>query len=356
MTDYGNKHQKNKDKIPASIQTSESWRAIANLSEEYEEKEANKNLIFTGRILQGGNFSGENLEGADFSGSNMQEIILKDANLRNVNFTGADLSGADLSGSMLDGAVFTGAKLIGTNFTGAHMHGVTLKNADLQDAILLDADLDNLSLEELQELVEYLATYYPHKLNLSRLNLTMLDLKRIDLRKVNLRGVDFTGCNFFGVNIYELDLSECIISPAQIEQAIGHIPTMEEMKKIMAPKKKKAKSKMNGIDLEQLFHGGNGSFEFDATKANINVSTMVKKGKEFVSKFKKPDSDEKIIENYNKKREQKETKEPKESSNDELRKSIEQYKREVLERRQEERTNKNKETPVIVNTNKGNER
>ena len=356
MTDYSDKHQKDKNKISAPLQN-ESWHAIAKLSEETEEKEVNKNLIFTGRILQGGNFSGENLQGADFSGSNMQEIILTNANLKDVNFTGADLSGADLSGAMLDGANFTGAKLIGTNFTGAHMHGVTLKNADLQDAILLDADLDNLSLEELQELVEYLALYYPHKLNLSRLNLTMLDLRRIDLRKVNLRGVDFTGCNFFGVNIYELDLSECIISPAQIEQAIGHIPTMEEMKKIMAPKKKKSKSKMNGIDFEQLFRGGNGSLDFDATKASINVSTMVKKGKEFMGKFKKPDSDEKIIENYNKNRKQKEPEEPKESSNDELRKSIEQYKREVLEQRQEQRTNKEKsKETVIVNTNKGNER
>jgi phage-related minor tail protein len=110
---------------------------------------------------------------------------------------------------------------------------------------------------------------------------------------------------------------------------------------------------MNGIDLDQLFHGGNGRFEFDATRANLNVSTLVKKGKEFAGKFKKADSDEKIIDNYNKKREEKE-----ESSNEELRKSIEQYKKEVLEKRQEQQQNKEKviENKTITNSYKGNER
>ena len=294
MTDYESKHNKkspNSNSTEEILNRSESWQAISKQINKYDDSEKSnrisKDLIFSGKVLQGGNFKGENLENTDFSGSNMQEINLSGANLRNVDFTGADLSGADLSGANLDGAIFTGAKLIGTNFTGAHMHGVKLVDADLQDAILLDADLDNLSIEELQELVEYLAMYYPQKLNLSRLNLTLLDLKRINLKNVNLRGVDFTGCNFFGVNIYELDLSECIISPAQIAQAIGHQPTPEELKKILAPKKRdKKKEKMQGIDFSALFDS-RGGFDWDTTKVSTDFNTIFKKGKEILNTFKR---------------------------------------------------------------------
>lgn len=374
MAEYKNKHDKVLVKNPITdyqtqdiLNRSESWRAIANQFDKYEEngKISSRQFIFSGKVLQGGNFSGENLENADFSGSNMQEINLSKANLKNVDFTGADLSGADLSEANLDGAIFTGAKLIGTNFTGAHMHGVKLINADLQDAILLDADLDNLTIEELQELIEYLALYYPHKLNLSRINLTLLDLSRIDLRNVNLRGVDFTGCNFFGVNIYELDLSECIISPAQIEQAIGHFPTPEELKKLLAPKKKKNKRKIKGIDFSSFFNG-RGGFDWDTTKGGVSFKDILKFGKDLKDSFKKPDSDEKIIENFDKNRENK--KDDRESSNDELRKSIEQYKQEVLEQRREQKYKEDRyieidrmheriqEVKMIVKTQKGNER
>ena len=184
MQEYGKKHkdkhkqvktqaQENKA-IAEVLERSESWKVIAK--EVSAKNNIQSDIVFTGKVLQGGDFSGENLSNANFSGSNLKEVNLSKANLQNVDFTGADLSGADLSGANLDGAIFTGAKLIGTNFTGAHMHGVKLVDADLQDAILLDADLDNISLEELQELIEYLAKYYPHKLNLRRLNLTMLDL------------------------------------------------------------------------------------------------------------------------------------------------------------------------------------
>ena len=328
MSDYSDKHYKIKEQSKLDKQTKEildknqSWNALNKADNEIK-----RDIIFTGKNLQGGNFKDENFANANFSGSNLKEVILTNTNLQNVDFTGADLSGADLSGAMLDGAIFTGAKLIGTNFTGAHMHGVILKNADLQDAILLDADLDNLSLEELQELVEYLALYYPHKLNLSRLNLILLDLKRIDLRKVNLKGVDFTGCNFFGVNIYELDLSECIISPAQIEQAIGYMPTSDELKKILAPKSKKNKLKKQGIDFSSFFDG-RGGFDWDTTKGGTNLETVFKKGKEFINTFKKEDSDEKIMDNFGKKKQ-----ENSESNVEELRKSIEQYKREYIKQK-----------------------
>lgn len=374
MADYKNKHDKTTIKEPINdyqtqdiLNRSESWRAIANQIDKYDEKGSisERRIIFSGKVLQGGNFSGENLENADFSGSNMQEINLSKANLKNVDFTGADLSGADLSNAILDGAIFNGAKLIGTNFTGAHMHGVKLIDADLQDAILLDADLDNLTLEELQELIEYLALYYPHKLNLSRINLTLLDLSRIDLRKVNLRGVDFTGCNFFGVNIYELDLSECVISPAQIEQAIGHMPTPEELKKILAPKKKKKKHKMKGIDFSALFDS-RGGFDWDTTKSGMSMKDILKFAKEFKDSFKKPDSDDKIMENFNKNKDDKESE--KENSNEELRKSIEQYKQEVLEQKREQKYREDRavenertrekinEAKAVINAQKGYDR
>ena len=210
----------------------------------------------------------------------------------------------------------------------------------IQDAILLDAELDDLSIEELQELVEFLAKYYPHKLNLTRLNLTLLDLKRIDLTQVNLKGVDFTGCNFFGVNIYELDLSECIISIAQIEQAIGHTPTALELKKILAPKNRKNKPKLKGIDLSAFFEG-RGSLTWDATKGGIDMATLLKNGKAFIKSFQKEDSDEKIIEKFGKKHKDNENINEEEKNNNiaELRKTIEQHKKEVLERRQEEQNN-----------------
>ena len=180
MTKYGKKHNRIRNKTSADqiLEKNEPWKAVARKTEEKTAVTEMIPLDFTGKVLQGNNLSGENLQNADFTGCNMQEINLSKANLQNADFTGADLSGADLSGTNLDGAIFSGAKLIGTNFTGAHMHGVSLKEADLQDAILLDADLDNLSLEELQELIEYLALYYPHKLNLSRLQLSKLSSRR----------------------------------------------------------------------------------------------------------------------------------------------------------------------------------
>lgn len=333
---YYQKHRN--DEVDEVLNRSESWQAIAKQFDKFSENSAGghivNDIVFSGKMLQGGSFNGENFENADFSGSNMQESSFQNANMQNANFTGADLSGADFSGANLDGAIFVGAQLIGTNFTGAHMHGVKFQNANLQDAILLDADLDNLSIEELQELVEYLAKYYPHKLNLTRLNLTLLDLKRIDLTQVNLRGVDFTGCDFTGVNIYELDLSECVISPAQIEQAIGHVPTALELKKILAPKNKKKPQKMKGIDFEDFFTGGNKSFDLDTTRMEIDINAIGKKGKEIFKSFKRKDSDDKIMEKFGKE---------KESNIDELRKTIEQHKREVLERRQEMQERENKE-------------
>ena len=347
-------HQENENKdssVDDILSNSYSWQAISKQIDAGEK--ISKDIVFTGKILQGGNFSGENFANADFSGSNLQEVNLTNSNLKNVNFTGADLSGADLSGAVLDGAVFTGAKLIGTNFTGAKMKNVRLIDADIQDAILLGIDIDDISLADLQELIEYLAAYYPHKLNLSRINLTMLDLKRIDLTNVNLKGVDFTGCDFTGVNIYELDLSECIISPAQIEQAIGHKPTPLELQKILAPKKQKPKRKMKGIDFSEFFHS-RGGFDWDTTKGGTDFKTMFKKGKEIIDSFKREDSDKRIMEKFNEKHSQKTNEEPQESNVDDLRKVIEKRKQEFLDQKMKEtKEEKQHHQPINQNTRGG---
>ena len=43
------------------------------------------------------------------------------------------------------------------------MEGVILRDADIEDAILIDIRMDELAIEELQALVEYLAIYYPQR-------------------------------------------------------------------------------------------------------------------------------------------------------------------------------------------------
>ena len=160
----------------------------------------------------------------------------------------------------------------------------------------------------------------------------MLDLKRIDLTQVSLRGVDFTGCDFTGVNIYELDLSECIISPAQIEQAIGHKPTALELQKILAPKKNNKKKKGRGIDFTKFFDGC-GSLNWDATKGGTDINTMFKAGKEFLKSFSKgDDKKEKFNEKHSKSND-----DERENNTDELRKSIEKHKQEVLNKMKKEK-------------------
>lgn len=248
-----------------------------------------------GQNLVGVDFAGADLSQKDFSAANLQDAHFNNANLAGADFTGADLSGADFSNADLRDVIFAGAKLKGTNFTGAHMEGVILRDADIEDAILLDIKIDELALEELQALVEYLAVYYPHKLNLKRINLSLLDLKRIDLRWVNLRGVDFTGLDFTGVNIMELDLSECIITPEQIAQALGRVPALEELKRITEPKKKK-KEKPFYIDLSDFFSNGEFKGWIDLTKNSISTEDIVEgflKARKFV--LRKPDEKDEVI-------------------------------------------------------------
>ena len=313
-----------------------SWQAISEVTDT-QSSGASRHILpdsgfnFSGKVLRGGKYNGENLKGASFSGSDLRETDFSKADLEGVDFTGADLSGADLSGANLNGAVFSSAKLRGTNFTGAKMNGVVLAEADIQDAILLNVEMDRLAIEELQALVEYLAVYYPHKLNLTRMNLTLLDFSKIDLRYVNLRGVDFTG-----VNIFELDLSECIISVEQIAQALGRMPTPKELTQILAPKKKR--SRLRGIDFSPLFNGRGSAGTLDLTKhPGITVEQLLKSSKQIYRAIAgKPEpKDEEIMEQFHKVTEEKQDNLAKEH-NAEMRRVIEARKREVREMRMEE--------------------
>ena len=283
------------------------------------------NLNFQGKNLKNGDFAGEKLENANFAGADLTGINFAGANLRGVDFSGADLTDANLEGADLTGANLSGAKLIRANLKKTHLQNVLLDGADLTDSVFLEIDIDNLTLEDLQELVEYLATYYPHKLNLTKFDLKLLDLSRIDLSNVNLRGVDFTGVDFTGVNIFELDLSECIITPEQIAQALGRTPSPEELKKILAPKPKK-KGKAFFIDMTDFFFdNGIPAGVWDTMRGKGTTFDQIFSAvKRFTNAFKR---DEKVTS----KTKEQEPKQQEVSSNDDLRRAIEENKKQALE-------------------------
>lgn len=324
-----------------------SWSAVASqvpfLAGQHESAEALSKIVdplaargidFGGKNLAEGKFSGENFENANFSAANLSGVDFTGANLKGVDFSGAVLTDANLSGADLSGAILTGAQLVRTNFTGANLKGVVLTDADIQDAILLDIAIDDIGLEELQSLIEYLAKYFPHKLNFQRLNLTLLDLSKIDLKNIDLRGVDFTGVDFTGVNIMELDLSECIITPQQIAQALGRVPNAEELKRIMAPKKKKPKTNQ-GIDMTDFFLGDATNYGiWDTTKDFTSIDKLLDVGKKvFRRSTKRPDvKDAELL-----KKIKTETNSEEKNHNVELRKVIEERKRQELEARKEKK-------------------
>ena len=331
--------------VERMYQNNFSWQAISKAVtepksiSEISASLQNNDFNFSGKVLCGGKYAGENLQKAVFSGADLRETDFSHAKLDGADFSDADLSGANLSGANLNGAVFTGARLRGTNFTGAKMNGVVLVDADIQDAILLDVEMDALAIEELQALVEFLAVYYPHKLNLRRMNLTLLDFSRIDLSMVDLRGVDFTGVDFTGVNVYELDLSECIISPEQIAQALGRMPTPKELRQILAPKRKK--KKFRGVDFTEFFDGRGTAGVWDLTKhPGITVAQLLKSGKQLYNAVVgRPDpKDEEIMEQFHQARDEKQDSIAKEH-NSEMRKIIEKHKREVMASRSEDKEN-----------------
>lgn len=277
-----------------------SWRAVSDAASGKAVRPYEEGASYSGRFLSGRKYRGAQLENADFSSANLCETDFSSANLKGANFTAADLSGADLSNANLEGAVFSNALLRGTNFQGARMNGVILEGADIQDAFLLDVEMDRIALDELQALVEFLAIYYPHKLNLTRINLQLLNLSRIDLRAVSLRGVDLTGVDFTGVNIWELDLSECNITPEQIAQALGRPPTARELKQLLAPKKQR-RAKNQGIDFSSFFDSRGTAGVWDLTKhPGISVATLLTMGKNiYEAVIKKPEpEDYEIMEKF----------------------------------------------------------
>lgn len=280
---------------------------------------------FSKQDLSESSFSVQNLEGANFAG----------ATLRGVDFSGANLAKASFAGADLSYSIFAGTILREANFTGAILNGVKLTEADIQDAILLDIEIDAMGIEELQALVEYLAKYYPHKLNLGSMNLTLLNLANIDLTKINLKGVDFTGCDMTGVNIMELDLSECIISPEQIAQALGRVPDAEELKRLLAPKTKKKQydGKIADGIMEWFLGNGKQFGVWDVTKdKGVKIEDLMKMGKKVFQKIAgKPEPKlEEIQEHVVAKLEEKEK-----THNDELKKIIEERKKQELEARKE---------------------
>lgn len=309
-----------------------SWRAVSQNDGGNVGRSSFLNSIdFVGKNLENGKFANENLQSANFSVANLTGVDFSGANLQGVDFSGANLTGANLSGADLSGAILSGSVLHGTNFTGAKLNGVKLTEADLENAILLDIEIDALGIEELQSLIEYIAKYYPHKLNLAKMNLTLLNLSKIDLSQVNLRGVDFTGCDFTGVNIVGLDLSECIITPQQIAQALGRVPSKDELAKILAPKKKVQKN-FNGVDMTSIFLGDGKEFGVlnFANDKGISIETLLKVGKKvFRNGAKKPEvKDEEALKNIKSEHEMQVK-----SHNDELRKIIEERKQKELEAR-----------------------
>jgi uncharacterized protein YjbI with pentapeptide repeats len=318
------------DKSFSQDSSGETWHSVSVRAQSEMPSDNADVLSFVGKNLENGKFAAENLQGANFSVANLTGVNFVGADLRGVDFSGANLTDADLTGADLTGAVLSGAVLHRTNFTKAKMHGVKLVDADLEDAILLDLDIDSIGIEELQELIEYIAKYYPHKLNLSKINLTLLRLASIDLSQVNLRGVDFTGVDFTGVNLVGLDLSECIITPEQIAQALGHVPGKEELARILAPKKKK-QAGFNGLDMTELLLGNGREFgilDFQKDKG-ISIETLMKVGKKVFGVGKKPQvKDEEALANVKNEREMQVK-----SHNEELRKIIEQRKQQELENR-----------------------
>lgn len=330
------KHSQNRYPKAEKLRPSEiSMAEIAVDNKMFKIPDASKNASgqeFSGQILAEQNFAKADLTNANFSAADLTHADFSGAVLKGADFSGANLTDANLSQADLSGAVLSGANLLRANFTGAKMNRVVLTEANLEEAILLGIEIDELGIEELQALIEYMAVYFPHKLNLTKLNLTLLDLSKIDLTKVSLRGVDFTGCSMKGVNIRELDLSECIISPAQIAEALGYPPTPQELAKLLAPKTPQ-KKKSNGIDLHDLFYDNGKEFGvWDVTKEKgLDIGKLVESGmklfRKSAGKPKPPLEGEEIVAQI---KEEKLRQDEDKARNEEL-------KERILQRKEEER-------------------
>lgn len=346
------KHVYPPKKVKGSDSAGYSWKAVSSerddetarilaerrLGDKFfkvpEAKKTNADLVLSGKDLESGNYEKADLQNAELSAANLRNVNFSGANLKGADLSGADLTDADLSNADLSGAVLSGANLLRANFTGAKMEGVILTEANLEDAILLDVTMDQLSIDELQSVIEYMAIYYPHKLNLTKLNLTLLDLSKIDLTKVSLRGVDFTGCSMKGVKIWELDISEAIISPEQIAEALGRVPSPQELAQLLAPKTPK-KEKKKGIDFEGLFYDDGKEFGvWDVTRSKgADIGKLVEAGMKMFRKsaVKPPIKDEELVAHV---KEEKLRSNEDKAHNEELKERIMQRKEEELKKRQ----------------------
>ncbi len=311
---------KTRKKITEPLDKNTKWRAVCNDEEalnNFDEVFKDKTELFKQTLSEKEAEKEKNFDEQDLSGH---------------DFSNQDLSGASFKGTNLSGADFSGATLKDANFTGANLCGVKLKEADIENAIMLGIKIDDIGLEELQALIEYLAKYYPHKLNFMHINLTLLDLRRIDLSKVNLRGVDFTGCDMTGVNVLGLDLSSCIISPEQIRQALGRPPQAFELQQMFNPKN----NKKSGLDrfmaqMSTFFEDDGREWGvWDATRdKGVAIESLMKFGKKvFKTLSGKPEPDLEAM-NYNI---QKNMDDRIKEKNDDKKRIIEEKKREVLEK------------------------
>ena len=96
------------------------------------------------------NYTGKNLEGCDFSGKNLAGYIFEKAELDEANFKGANLKGANFKGADIEKATFENANLEGANFENADLEETSLRNANIKNAIFKDpVSLDTPIAEDL---------------------------------------------------------------------------------------------------------------------------------------------------------------------------------------------------------------
>ena len=126
-----------------------------------------------------------------------------------------------------------------------------------------------------------------------------------------------------------MDLSECIITPEQIAQALGRVPGQDELKRILAPKRKKPSANLQ-IDLTDLFLNSDkqigvidvGGFKGMDTEKLVKFTK--KMYKQFKGKEKAPVKDKEALEHI---------RQQNKANKEALRQVIEARKRQELENR-----------------------
>lgn len=264
----------------ASVPSEENELVFEEEKMALQVENSSRSAVFDGQVLENASFVGQTLESQSFRGASLINADFSGVSLKNIDFSGADLSGADFSNANLEGVDLSGAILRGTKFAHSRLDNVKFNGADLDQADLSDINPNDLSLEDLQALIEYLAKYFPHKLNFALLNLRLLDLTRIDLSKCDLRGADFTGIDFTGVSLIGVNLSECVITPQQIAQALGHPPTQQELMQLFPPRDKERSKSSGGIDWSDFFFNDREIGVWDVSKdRGLSIESLIKTGR-----------------------------------------------------------------------------